>query len=441
MICSFNHVVRLFSIIGILSLLFFSVPLHASEDAKVLYQNHCARCHGDTGEGDGVAYTMQRPWPRNFKTGIYKFRSTPLNSLPTLKDIEKTIAKGNLRTSMPPFESFLSADEISLLAKYVLNISQANSEVPIATQELFYDEVLNQTNPSSTDLEVGQQLFNANCVSCHGDDARGLGDLAGFLYDENNFWIQMPDLTDPLAYGGGHEAADIKMRMQAGIALSNMPVFNEALTMDEIDNIALYVKSLQKKSAERQLISQAKWREQLPKEARGEYMTRAMSCALCHNSYDETGMYDPEMYMAGGVKITLPGLGAFYTKNITSHSNGLAEWTEEEIIEVMTTGYAPDRRIEAFSMPWVFFSHLDRVDAEDIAAYVKNLEPIQNEVPNRYYYPIHQRLGERFKELLGLEYGRLEYPPFNQGRRDEPTKLQRLDEMAQEDTYNNGAQS
>ncbi|MFT5207470.1 MAG: cbb3-type cytochrome c oxidase subunit III [Candidatus Omnitrophota bacterium] len=441
MSCNINLISRLFCIIGIISLLFFSGILYASEDAKALYQNHCARCHGDTGEGDGVAYTMQRPWPRNFKTGDYKFRSTPLNSLPTLKDIETTIAKGNLRTSMPPFESFLTAKEISLLAEYVLDISKTNSKVPVATQELPYDEALNQVNPSSLELEMGQKLFYANCVSCHGDDARGLGDLAGFLYDENNFWIQMPDLTDALAYGGGHDAADIKMRMQAGIALSNMPVFNEALSIEEIDRIALYVKSLQKKSAERQLISQAKWRQKLPKEARGEYMTRAMSCALCHNSYDETGMYDPEMYMAGGVKINLPGLGAFYTKNITSHTDGLAKWTEEEIIEVMTTGYAPDRRIEAFSMPWVFFSHLDRVDAEDIAAYIKNLEPIQNEVPDRFYYPIHQRLGERFKELLGLEYGRLEYPPFNQGRRDEPTKLQRLDEMAKEDGSKSGVQS
>ena len=80
---------------------------------------------------------MQRPWPRDFTTGQYKFRSTPLETLPLLEDVEQVIAKGNLRTSMPPFEEFLSQEEIRLLAEYVLEMSREASDVPDGSSQAF----------------------------------------------------------------------------------------------------------------------------------------------------------------------------------------------------------------------------------------------------------------------------------------------------------------
>ena len=359
----------------------------AAVEAQELYANNCARCHGDAGTGDGPAFTTQRPWPRDFTTGQYKFRSTPLNTLPLVEDVERSIAKGNLRTSMPPFEKFLSKEEISSLAEYVLNLSRKNSDFPEGgAQAIPHMPALDTVEPSPKILSRGKSLFEQTCATCHGDDGRGLGPLAGNLYDENQYWVKMPDLTDALEYGGGSNTSDILMRLKTGIALSPMPDFSQVLNEESMQAVAHYVKSIQVPSPERTLISQTAWREKLPAAARGEYMTRAMSCALCHNSYDERGAYYADTQMAGGVAITLPGLGVFYTKNITSHpEDGIGSWTEEEIVRTLTTGYAPDRRLEAFSMPWVFFSHLKPEDAHDIAVYLKSLKPIQNRVPDRKF--------------------------------------------------------
>jgi len=393
----------------------------AAPDSQKLYTQHCVRCHGDSGTGDGPAYTLQRPRPRDFTQGQYKFRSTPLNTLPTTGDIANSIRHGNLRTSMPPFEKYLSEEEIQALANYILQFSKKHSELPDGTPFVLTPALhLNEVQPTPEILKQGQAIFEKQCFTCHGMNGRGLGDLTPLLYDENQYWVKVPDLTDVLEYGGGSKTSDIYMRLESGIGLSGMPLYKDALDQSSKEAVSHYVKSLQVPSEERELISKEEWNAKLPPKVRGEYMVRAMSCALCHNAYDEQGNYYPDMYMAGGVRITLPGLGEFYTKNITSHPiDGLADWTEEEIIQTVTTGRAPDRQLEAFSMPWTFFYHLTEEDAKDMAAFVKSLPPIQNRVPDREFYPFWKRLYQRIRQLFGLEYGRLAYPPFNQGERDE----------------------
>lgn len=381
-------------------------------DGENIYQAHCARCHGDTGAGEGPASTMQRPRPRDFTSGEYKFKSTPDTTLPTQQDIVVLVRDGNLRSSMPPFKNILTDQEIEAVSAYVLEFSKPKHEA----SEIVYEKNPELDTSRLQNAESAKELFVQNCSVCHGEDGRGLGVLAPSIKDKDGHWLMMPDLTDPMAYGGGFKPSDIAMRIRTGIIMSGMPPFEELLTSEEIQQIALYVKSFQVDSNQRKFVSQDVWRKNIPAAVRGEYMVRAMSCALCHNSYDEAGMYYPDMYMAGGVAITLPGLGVFYTKNITPHlEDGVGKWSHQEIVKTITTGYAPDRRLEAFSMPWTFFSNLTDEDAQDVAAYIKALPAIANKVPDRKYDSFLKRLWSRARQLLRLEYGRLEYPPFNQG--------------------------
>ena len=65
-----------------------------------IYLESCAACHGQRGDGKGPEADRLKTKPRDFTSGIYKFRSTPSGSLPLDKDIFRTISRGVRTTSM-----------------------------------------------------------------------------------------------------------------------------------------------------------------------------------------------------------------------------------------------------------------------------------------------------------------------------------------------------
>ena len=48
-----------------------------------LYRQHCAHCHGITGDGAGPTAAFLNPYPRDYRAGKFKFRSTPIGVPPT----------------------------------------------------------------------------------------------------------------------------------------------------------------------------------------------------------------------------------------------------------------------------------------------------------------------------------------------------------------------
>ena len=44
---------------------------------RMVYDANCAVCHGPRGDGNGMAAHMFRVRPRDFREGLFKFRSTP----------------------------------------------------------------------------------------------------------------------------------------------------------------------------------------------------------------------------------------------------------------------------------------------------------------------------------------------------------------------------
>ena len=41
-----------------------------------LYRRHCAHCHGITGDGHGPTAPILNPYPRDYRPGMFKFKST-----------------------------------------------------------------------------------------------------------------------------------------------------------------------------------------------------------------------------------------------------------------------------------------------------------------------------------------------------------------------------
>ena len=96
-------------------------PMSGNADAvtagKDLYTRDCTSCHGDAGAGDGPSAAALDPKPRNLK-----------DTAAAASDayIHWVIAKGGVATSMsssmPPFESTLSDDEIWQVVTYIKSL-------------------------------------------------------------------------------------------------------------------------------------------------------------------------------------------------------------------------------------------------------------------------------------------------------------------------------
>jgi len=75
-----------------------SVAFVAADDVvktgQGVYLRYCVGCHGEKGDGKGKAAPLLVVKPRDFTTGIFKFKSTPQGTLPTDEDLIRTITKG-----------------------------------------------------------------------------------------------------------------------------------------------------------------------------------------------------------------------------------------------------------------------------------------------------------------------------------------------------------
>lgn len=87
-----------------------------------LYRRHCAHCHGISGDGQGPTAAILNPYPRDYRPGIYKFKSTFTAAQPTDDDLYRVLHNGVPGTAMPSF-ALLPPDEISALLEYVKYLS------------------------------------------------------------------------------------------------------------------------------------------------------------------------------------------------------------------------------------------------------------------------------------------------------------------------------
>jgi mono/diheme cytochrome c family protein len=201
-----------------------------------LYREHCAHCHGVTGDGVGPTAVFLNPYPRDYRKGQFKFKSTPVGQKPTHADLKKIVVDGIPGTAMPSFK-LLPDVEVEALVDYVkylairgeverglldattnlegnsrlVNVldkksdekAKAAQQEQVAAVKDVVKGVLEKwdgaaaivtpipARPEMTkdqlaaSVKHGRELFYgtiANCVKCHGDSALGDGQLTD--YDE-----------------------------------------------------------------------------------------------------------------------------------------------------------------------------------------------------------------------------------------------------------------
>ena len=162
----------------------------AREMGQRLFLNSCSQCHGsDAGGAKGFP---------NLTDGDWLYGGTP-------EIIKTTITNGRAGV-MPPFPQ-LNATQISDVANYVRSLSGL------------------PTDPSKAAL--GEEVFKANCVACHGADAKG------------NIALGAPNLTDKVWLYGSSEATITETVTKGRNAM--MPAQANVLSPEKIQLLTAYV--------------------------------------------------------------------------------------------------------------------------------------------------------------------------------------------------------
>lgn len=265
-----------------------------------LYRQHCAHCHGITGDGAGPTAIFLDPYPRDYRQGKFKFKSTQRASKPTHADLKRILTEGIAGTAMPSFMLLTETEQAALIeyVKYLsmrgecetmlqlllisggeeLEMSHSNLVeqvlAPIAeswtTAEESRIEVVGGARPEmgspewEASVKKGETIFRgqkAQCTKCHGITALGDGVLDFDDWNkekkpgELDRWLLPKRAIRPrnLRVGGyrfGRSPADMYCRIFAGITGTPMPEMGQSernpngLTREEIWNVIDYVRSL-----------------------------------------------------------------------------------------------------------------------------------------------------------------------------------------------------
>ena len=162
---------------------------------QVLYEEHCASCHGATGEG-----TSQGPVILDLGPAAYDFM----------------MSTGRMPLSQPGAQAVrkaptLTPAEINAITAYLVSLSPGSGTA------------IPNVQPQLGNLSEGEQIYQLNCAPCHG--ASGNGGAVG-----------------PEAAPGLHQATATQIGEAVRIGPGTMPVFDPSVISDEqLNSLARYV--------------------------------------------------------------------------------------------------------------------------------------------------------------------------------------------------------
>jgi cytochrome c oxidase cbb3-type subunit II len=168
-----------------------------------LYLHNCASCHGLRGEADGPGSLALHPQPANLAGHEY-----------TVDHLGYVLWNGVAGTSMQAWRD-LSTEDLAAIA-------QAVRAFHVAQQEPALPENI---------VDLGAQVYTANCVQCHGERGAGDGSAVGEL--------SMP----PADFHGARPSVAESLRaLRNGVDGTPMAPWTGRLSEAELSAVAYYVR-------------------------------------------------------------------------------------------------------------------------------------------------------------------------------------------------------
>ncbi|HUY31792.1 MAG TPA: ethylbenzene dehydrogenase-related protein [Pirellulales bacterium] len=226
-----------------------------------IYQQHCAACHGEKGDGQGLAARFLFPKPRDFRAGRFRLVST-VNGAPTPEDLDGVLVRGMPGSAMLSW-AHLKDEDRKLLVSHVLKLHRDGLRESFVAQAVADDDepdakeidesIARLTTPGkrvaapdapppdAESIARGAKLYLAKgCAACHG--ATGKGDGQQVMIDAEGLPTRPRDLTLGI-FKGAPDFASVFRRIRGGMPGSPMPS-SQGLAEQEVIDLVQYVLSL-----------------------------------------------------------------------------------------------------------------------------------------------------------------------------------------------------
>ena len=217
----------------------------ALEMGKKVYEKHCVICHGPKGDGKGLVGivsryqkrgSVQTIYPRDFTTGVFRFRTTSTGCLPTNDDLLRTVSNGIPRAYMPSHED-VPLDSRKTVIEYIKTFSKRWKEEDACNSIPVKKPVWVGTADS---IVKGKTLYkDMKCWECHGNEGRGDGPKADRLKDDWGDMIVPFDFTTG-ATKMGFAPENVFTAYTTGLDGAGMPSYEDSMTEEERWHLVSY---------------------------------------------------------------------------------------------------------------------------------------------------------------------------------------------------------
>jgi mono/diheme cytochrome c family protein len=243
----------------------------APSSGHELFLQHCAACHGEKGDGQGIAARFLFPKPRDFRAGRFRLVSTA-NSVPTADDLQAVLLRGMPGSAMPPWGHLSERDRTALVEEVMRIRREALKEQAIQQAKEDGDEVdeaaiaklvLNRTTPgkvveapksaASDQMAAarGKELYvKQGCAACHGNEGRGDGQQK--MVDSEGLPTRPRDFLRGI-FKGNPDPAALYRRIALGMPGSPMPSSNN-LKPEQVADLVAFVRSLSDEATRRRAV-------------------------------------------------------------------------------------------------------------------------------------------------------------------------------------------
>ncbi|WP_153556021.1 cytochrome c [Roseimaritima sediminicola] len=108
------------------------------EGQRLYREKLCVTCHGENGSGRGINSTLSTPYPRDYRMGVFKFKSTKRSAKPTRDDLAELIRDGIPGTTMTAVPQ-ITDEQVQALVDYVIYLSWRGE-----LERMLIDDVINE---------------------------------------------------------------------------------------------------------------------------------------------------------------------------------------------------------------------------------------------------------------------------------------------------------